>query len=177
MLVILIFAALVLAGCVAEFEIEDPPPERVCTEEARACPDGSFVARNPDLNCDFNPCPAVRADTCEGLAKDFDAKIDSIDAAECDRWAEEGNPPIWVGGTLLDISKTSTPDRNEFTLTFQGLARQDTIIIGTAEEDMPYQIGTFYKFDLGRECMLLYSMASSGMFSDPSLDALQPVDC
>jgi hypothetical protein len=29
----------------------------VCTEEAKVCPDGSIVGRNPNLNCEFNPCP------------------------------------------------------------------------------------------------------------------------
>ena len=28
-----------------------------CTEEAKLCPDGSYVARNSELNCEFNPCP------------------------------------------------------------------------------------------------------------------------
>jgi len=28
-----------------------------CSKELRACSDGSGVGRNPDLNCDFNPCP------------------------------------------------------------------------------------------------------------------------
>lgn len=32
---------------------------QVCTLEAKICPDGSSVGRNPDNNCEFDPCPAV----------------------------------------------------------------------------------------------------------------------
>jgi hypothetical protein len=28
-----------------------------CTMEAKACPDGSYVGRNPEKNCEFNTCP------------------------------------------------------------------------------------------------------------------------
>jgi hypothetical protein len=28
-----------------------------CTEEAKLCPDGSYVARNSSNNCQFDPCP------------------------------------------------------------------------------------------------------------------------
>lgn len=30
-----------------------------CTEEAKMCPDGTYVSRNPANNCAFDPCPAV----------------------------------------------------------------------------------------------------------------------
>lgn len=32
------------------------PPLR-CSEEARTCPNGTEVRRNPDFDCDFDPCP------------------------------------------------------------------------------------------------------------------------
>ena len=28
-----------------------------CTEDARVCPDGSVVVRDPNNNCEFDPCP------------------------------------------------------------------------------------------------------------------------
>ena len=39
-------------------------PEEGCTAEAKVCPDGSNVGRNPELGCEFNPCPGeeVNAD-------------------------------------------------------------------------------------------------------------------
>jgi hypothetical protein len=40
-----------------------PPPlpdEGVaCAADVRQCPDGSFVSRNPDLSCSFDPCPGT----------------------------------------------------------------------------------------------------------------------
>ena len=124
---------------------------------------------------DTTVIPDTQVDTCEELTNNFGVKIDSIGAAECDKWATEGNKPIWVGGKLIDISKTDSAayERNEFTLTFQSSQKQGKIYIGTKSESIPYEIGKFYKFDLGNKCKLIYSMASSGMFSDPNLDALE----
>ncbi|MEW6590216.1 MAG: hypothetical protein AB1418_04180 [Pseudomonadota bacterium] len=41
-----------------------PPPEMstepvVCPADVQACPDGSFVARDPDNGCVFRPCPGA----------------------------------------------------------------------------------------------------------------------
>lgn len=41
-----------------------PPPEMpaegiVCPADVRECPDGSFVARDPDNGCAFRPCPGA----------------------------------------------------------------------------------------------------------------------
>jgi hypothetical protein len=50
--IFLIAALAAFAGCT--------PPETsdvVCTMEAKACPDGSYVGRDPDRNCAFKPCP------------------------------------------------------------------------------------------------------------------------
>jgi len=30
---------------------------RFCTEELRICPGGQGVSRNPDRQCEFDPCP------------------------------------------------------------------------------------------------------------------------
>jgi hypothetical protein len=34
-----------------------PAEQIVCTMEAKACPDGSYVGRDPGKNCEFRPCP------------------------------------------------------------------------------------------------------------------------
>jgi hypothetical protein len=36
-----------------------PLPDEVgaCAAVVRQCQDGSFVSRNPDLSCSFDPCP------------------------------------------------------------------------------------------------------------------------
>jgi hypothetical protein len=33
------------------------PPEVACTMEAKVCPGGSYVGRDPEKNCEFRPCP------------------------------------------------------------------------------------------------------------------------
>ena len=41
---------LALAGCA-------PQQQVACTMEAKACPDSSYVGRDPAKNCEFRPCP------------------------------------------------------------------------------------------------------------------------
>jgi hypothetical protein len=77
----LVLTALVLAlaGCSADLPsanlparvkpaptpgVDVPPPPldvsgRFCTADVQACPDGSFVSRNPDKGCAFNACPGT----------------------------------------------------------------------------------------------------------------------
>ena len=40
----------------------------VCTSDVFRCPDASTVSRNPDNNCEFDPCSAgeISADECSG---------------------------------------------------------------------------------------------------------------
>ncbi|MFH1404429.1 MAG: hypothetical protein ABIH11_09195 [Candidatus Altiarchaeota archaeon] len=120
----------------------------------------------------------LKSDLCLELSKSFDANIDSVGAAECDEWASNGSKPIWVGGRLTSITKTYSEayDRNEYSLTFKGLDKEGRIHIGSRQASIPYKTGVFYRFDLGNKCRLIYSMASSGMFSDPELNALKKID-
>ena len=41
---------LAVAGCASRNDV-------VCTMEAKSCPDGSYVGRDPARNCEFKPCP------------------------------------------------------------------------------------------------------------------------
>jgi hypothetical protein len=50
---LLFLVAAGFAGCAAH-----RPPELACTMEAKACPDGSYVGRDPHRNCEFRPCPS-----------------------------------------------------------------------------------------------------------------------
>jgi eight-cysteine-cluster-containing protein len=54
LLTALLFLAAALSGCI------EPTS---CITDAKVCPDGSTVGRNPALNCEFDPCPAVE---CKG---------------------------------------------------------------------------------------------------------------
>jgi hypothetical protein len=51
MKILILALALALCGCAEKRNI-------ACTMEAKACPDGSYVGRDPDKNCEFRPCPA-----------------------------------------------------------------------------------------------------------------------
>jgi hypothetical protein len=48
---------LVLAMLLAAGGCAGKPPGVFCTMEAKACPDGSYVGRDPAKNCEFRPCP------------------------------------------------------------------------------------------------------------------------
>ncbi|MEB4589743.1 hypothetical protein VSS37_02000 [Candidatus Thiothrix sp. Deng01] len=87
MIILVTFASIVLAACTAGVETEGktPPPKltnsssvstgttagrpaapgqpadaRVCTMEAKLCPDGSYVSRNAANHCAFDPCPGEK---------------------------------------------------------------------------------------------------------------------
>ena len=49
--------ALGLSGCIEPV---------ACTADAKMCPDGSFVGRNPSLNCEFEECPELKE--CDALS-------------------------------------------------------------------------------------------------------------
>ena len=50
MRIALLLLAAALCGCAGK-------PNIACTMEAKACPDGSYVGRDPAKNCAFRPCP------------------------------------------------------------------------------------------------------------------------
>ena len=118
---------------------------------------------------------SANINSCNKLSKNFDLIIDSSNFVECDGWNVNNQNPIWVGGKLINISKiyVDSYKRNEFTLAFQGYKKQGNLYIGTKNEIIPYEIGKFYKFDLGNRCKIVRSMASSRMFSDPDLKELK----
>lgn len=41
---------------------QTPPPQTACTQEAKLCPDGSYVGRTGP-NCEFSPCPSTTTTT------------------------------------------------------------------------------------------------------------------
>ena len=63
----LVSLSLVLSGCVAtptprpaQPEPNQPTPSQtVCTQDAKLCPDGSYVSRTGP-NCEFAPCPVAK---------------------------------------------------------------------------------------------------------------------
>ena len=56
---LVLLALMAFSGCNTE-------PPQACTEEAKLCPDGiTSVVRNPELNCEFNPCPVLQVNPDE----------------------------------------------------------------------------------------------------------------
>jgi hypothetical protein len=113
---------------------------------------------------------------CDTLAKNFDSNnVNQFSVPECQR----SNASVWVGGTLVNIARVQSdfPKRYEYRLLFKGDRKYGTITIGNANDTIPYQAGKFYKFDLRNKCVLILSAESSGMFYDPNLNALTPMDC
>ena len=67
-LVVLIFFAVGAgAGCYANGNVSPPTTSVVCTQEAKQCPDGSYVVRTGP-NCEFQACPQSAKGTLEGNA-------------------------------------------------------------------------------------------------------------
>jgi len=44
--------------------------ETACQDDWRVCSDGSYVFRNPDANCEFDPCPSGDFESCSGLGEE-----------------------------------------------------------------------------------------------------------
>jgi hypothetical protein len=55
-LFLLFVVAVFLVGC-ADSPPEEGPEPKLCSADVLVCPDGSYVARDPDNNCAFKPCP------------------------------------------------------------------------------------------------------------------------
>lgn len=75
----LIIASIIfIAGCVQQ------PVTVFCTAEAKLCPDGTAVGRNPAKNCEFDPCKVqvvTDAEQCEG-----GKTVTCPDGTQYDRW-------------------------------------------------------------------------------------------
>ena len=61
-------------------EVERPEVLMACTKEAKQCPDGSVVGRNPKNNCEFNSCPKVKISK---KPKDNKGKMCTAEMKEC----------------------------------------------------------------------------------------------
>lgn len=131
-------------------------------------------------------CVQQQTLNCKELAKNLDNYIKGdeqifVEFPECDDWLYSGKPPIIVGGTLIDISDRRFNigyEHYEYSLTFQGYNKQGKLNLVTyTSKSLPYQIGQFYKFDLGDYCQTILSMALSGSFVDRDLNKLEPMNC
>ncbi len=52
-----IVCLLIGISCAKETKTADTN-DVVCALDAKLCPDGTYVARDPNNNCEFKPCPS-----------------------------------------------------------------------------------------------------------------------
>ena len=112
--------------------------------------------------------------SCEFLSEALD-DASRLSLRRCVDW-EDNRKSLWIGGILTDISHKEIHDYRDYTLKFSGAEKNLSINI-RSKEDIPYETGKFYVFDLNRECRVSYSSTFSGMFYDPNLDQLIPLTC
>lgn len=77
-LICLVVFAIALGGCTL------PNQPVACTMEAKLCPDGSSVGRNPALNCEFDTCPDPASMGCAGLQAYLENKIEQANFCSLD---------------------------------------------------------------------------------------------
>jgi hypothetical protein len=64
----------------------------VCTIDAKTCPDGTSVGRNPDLNCEFNECPELQF---------CDIDTPCPEEMDCYSFPDEENPVCYLGDPCI----------------------------------------------------------------------------
>lgn len=74
-----------------------------CTEEARICPDGSAVGRNPENNCEFDPCPEGESLLTVELPVDLSGPQWALKAQVC---REAGYDIDTYGGYVVSLKET-----------------------------------------------------------------------
>jgi hypothetical protein len=114
---------------------------------------------------------------CNDLAKNLD-RSQPANLQACDDWGKKSERVI-VGGTLLNITTTYNEASGDYwsVLAFKGKNRERSVSLISHDNNSPYVIGTFYKFDLSKECDLLMSMENSGGIADSDYKYLEPVQC
>ncbi|MFH0803591.1 MAG: hypothetical protein V1877_00515, partial [Candidatus Tagabacteria bacterium] len=60
-IILIIIGVLAVAGGIWYWQKSKAPEQKACTEEAKICPDGSYVSRTGP-NCEFAACPETKTD-------------------------------------------------------------------------------------------------------------------
>ncbi|MBT4870476.1 MAG: hypothetical protein HON47_02800 [Candidatus Diapherotrites archaeon] len=91
-------------GCV-EYDCE----EIACTDDAKICPDGSAVGRDPNNNCEFKPCPIG---ACTMQYDPVCAEVTTCTTGDCTTTSPTNSDPntgissTCVGGVCFTTQKT-----------------------------------------------------------------------
>ena len=103
--------------------------------------------------------------SCEDLLNNFD-KIDTFDTSVCITDSTV-TPEFWVAGELIsaEYNYQEAYQQYNYILKFKGIAKTKTITLIMHSEEVVYELNKYYKFDYGKICNNMMSMANSGSFS------------
>ena len=112
--VIVIIAIVVLLAVVGGYfylNQSQPDNDRVaCAQDARQCPDGSYVARNPDNNCEFEECPAAnntQNNSQQNLPQTLNIEISGFAFAQKTIEINVGDTVTWTNKDSVQHTVTS----------------------------------------------------------------------
>ena len=81
-LIISILLVIVITSCA---------PKQGCTADAKICPDGSAVGRNPENNCEFDPCSSTS----------IGANENNFEKVKCGGWDTYGEVVCECNGEII----------------------------------------------------------------------------
>lgn len=59
-----------------------------CAQDVKQCADGTFVSRDPEKNCEFEPCPEL--ETCDAVKECSAGKA-------CYKFEDQDTPTCYIG--------------------------------------------------------------------------------
>lgn len=132
-----------------------------------------------NLDWDFNKIVVEDKTECDLLKEAYDEKINYFDAVECNKVELFEIENVYVGGTLLNTSweYDKVLKRYEHRMKFVGDEIEGWIFILSEREQIPYEVGKFYKFDLIRKCDFLKSSTDIGFYNDEGFKELVEMRC
>lgn len=91
-----IMMTILVGGCTSSNRVDSNLPpindndkdKIFCSQDAKECPDGTFVSRNPENNCEFEPCPEI--EKC-------DAVKECLKGKSCYKFENEDSPICYIG--------------------------------------------------------------------------------
>ena len=128
-------------------------------------------------NADENIESIVSSDSsCEDLLNNF-GNIDNFDTSVCIS-DSTSTPEFWVAGKLISAryNYEEAYNHHKYILEFKGINKTKTISVKVPSENMTFEINKYYKFNYGKICNNMMSMANSGSFTYHP-DFLTEVEC
>jgi len=113
--------------------------------------------------------------SCEDLLNNFDNVAENFNTSVC---FGDDIPEFWVAGELIsaEYNYQEWYQQYNYILKFKGIAKTKTITLIMHSEEVVYELNKYYKFDYGKICNNMMSMANSGAFSYTQ-DFLIDIEC